>query len=107
MIYAYCIRSILCLCMGLLSINIVNAESNGERMKTMNNSSNWLTTVHEIINSKTAWQFTEIDDQNRPIVIEWQTGNITSTDLANFKKTVSDLAAATTAATEMRFLKRF
>ena len=77
-----------------------------ERKVKMNieKKTDWLTYINKT--SETSGQF-ETVDQNTPIILEWYRTDILSPKLATLKKEVSDMAAQTTATTEVEFLRKF
>lgn len=78
-----------------------------ERISTMNNSQSWISSVQQQVYGKSFWQFVAQDDNKRTVILEWQIAGILSNKLAVFKKEIADLAARTTATSEVEFLRQY
>lgn len=68
---------------------------------TMNDE--WLTLIKKTTPS--SGQFKAKDEKDTPIVVEWKRGDILSSDLAQFKKSVSTLASEELSSLELQFLR--
>ncbi len=85
-----------------------------ESIKKMNNSkishntlSQWLSDVKAETISKKAGQLITNDVCGSPVSIDWQITDILSSNLAEFKRNVCDLAAKVTATIEIQFLHAY
>ena len=108
MLYAYRITYGLCFFIGITISNCLPREI--ERIQTMSNKNDkkttWLEQIKEMLSEENKGIFGYKDAAETPIVLEWNISNILSTELATFKKNVSDIAAKTTANMEVQFLHR-
>lgn len=73
----------------------------------MNNPQAWINDVKYHVNGKNFWQFTLHDASKKQIIVQWHMADIISPILAAFKKEVADLAAQTTASSEVEFLRQY
>ena len=114
MLYASRIKLIgLCLCTGMATGHCcITKKSNthtNERKMIMNDQitekSTWLTQIKEMLLKQSSGRLVAKDVSGTPVVLEWKMTDILSSDLATFKKDVSDIAAQTTAAVEVQFLR--
>lgn len=69
------------------------------------NAANWLLRVKEETASKRCGQFSSKDKFGLPVILKWKIANITSTELAEFKRNICDIACQTLAPIEMEFLR--
>jgi hypothetical protein len=65
-------------------------------------NSEWLTVIKKAHDSG---QIETTDEFDEPLVIEWKKADILSPDLANFKKSICDLAGKELAPIELQFLR--
>ncbi|MBA3752109.1 hypothetical protein H0X06_04940 [Candidatus Dependentiae bacterium] len=67
--------------------------------------SSWLTSIHSRVESQQSGHYKSPDTANRPLILGWVITDILSSNLAVFKKNVSDIAAQTHAISEVQFLQ--
>ena len=75
--------------------------------QVLQKSADWLTQVKEKTAAKQSGQFSAKDKFGLPVILEWKRTDITSPELAEFKKYICEIASQTLAPVEMEFLRRY
>lgn len=89
------------LCNGKVYNNINESE---KIVSDQGTKTTWLEQIKETLSKNNGGLFATKDNSGISVILEWKATDILSHDLAIFKKNVVDIAAQTTAATEMQFL---